>query len=65
MLMSCENCWSRAAVEGEVVQQEATAFGQLFKVAWIVPEYETVTLRSLWEIRSEQTSPRLVSAFVK
>jgi|SRR6476646_6323906 len=55
----------RAAVEGEVVQQDATAFGQVFKVDWIVPDTNGVELRTIWEIRTNNSNPRLVSAFIK
>lgn len=56
---------ARAAVEGEVVQQSTTAYGQLFKVDWAVPHYDQVELRTLWKITSETPGPRLVSAFIK
>ncbi|WP_088893589.1 DUF6883 domain-containing protein [Leptolyngbya ohadii] len=54
-----------AAVEGEVTQQNSTEFGQLFKVDWTVPDSGQVVLRTLWEIKSENSNPRLVSAFIK
>jgi hypothetical protein len=53
-----------AAVEGEVVQQETTAFGQLFKVDWTVVGTQEVQLRTIWEITSTNPNPRLVSAFI-
>ena len=56
---------ARAAIEGEVVQQSKTQFGQLYKVDWPIPEQESVVLRTLWEISLSQTSPRLVSAFIR
>jgi len=56
---------TRSAIEGEVVQQDNTAFGQVFKVDWAVPSDEDIILRSLWEITSNRPYPRLVSAFIK
>jgi hypothetical protein len=56
---------ARAAVSGEVVQQNRTEFGQLLKVDWAIPDYDRVILRTLWEITSENPNPRLVSAFIK
>lgn len=56
---------ARAAIEGEVVQQSNTVFGQLFKVDWMIPGYQDVVLRTLWEITTEEPNPRLVSAFIK
>lgn len=53
-----------AAIEGEVVQQSATEFGQLFKVDWIVTDTD-VELRTIWEITIDNPNPRLVSAFIK
>lgn len=55
----------RAAVEGEVIQQNTTEFGQLFKVDWVIPETGGIVLRTLWELTSSQSNPRLVSAFIK
>jgi hypothetical protein len=54
-----------AAIEGEVIQQDSTEFGQLYKVDWKIPQQESVVLRTLWEISLHQTNPRLVSAFIK
>ena len=54
-----------AAVEGEVVQQDTTPFGQLFKVDWTVLDTQEVQLRTIWEITSTNPNPRLVSAFIK
>ena len=54
-----------AAIEGEVVQEDETAFGQVFKVDWPVPQKEQVVLRTIWEITSERPHPRLVSAFIR
>jgi len=55
----------RAALEGEVVQQNLTEYGQLFKVDWAIPGDDRIVLRTLWEITSETSAPRLVSAFIK
>jgi hypothetical protein len=55
----------RAAIEGTVVQQNPTEFGILFKVDWVIPETNQVVLRTLWEIKSGNSYPRLVSAFIK
>ncbi|MBE9111307.1 hypothetical protein IQ273_18025 [Nodosilinea sp. LEGE 07298] len=56
---------AQAATEGEVVQQDNTAFGQLYKVDWAIGNQGSVVLRTLWEIRVDQSNPRLVSAFIK
>jgi hypothetical protein len=55
----------RAAAEGEVVQQNNTDFGQLLKVDWSIPNTDGAVLRTLWEIRTTTSNPRLVSAFIK
>jgi hypothetical protein len=55
----------KAAIKGEVIQQDSTKFGQLYKVDWVVPDQESIILRTLWEISSNQSDPRLVSAFIK
>ena len=55
----------QAAIEGEVVQQDSTEFGKLFKVDWLVPGTDAVILRSLWEMKPNQSQPRLISAFIK
>jgi hypothetical protein len=55
----------RAAVEGEIVQQGATEFGQLLKVDWIIPDTNSIVLRTLWEVTDTNPNPRLISAFVK
>lgn len=54
-----------AAVEGEVVQQSTTAFGQQYKVDWIIPNSEGVELRTTWEIAIGTDYPRLITAFVR
>lgn len=56
---------ARAAIEGEVIQQSSTDFGQLFKVDWSVPDRNQVILRTLWEVTTDYPHPRLVSAFIK
>ena len=53
-----------AAVEGEVVQQNTTSFGQQFKVNWIIPQVKGWKLRTIWEIKSNSANPRLISAFL-
>jgi hypothetical protein len=55
----------RAALEGEVVQQAVTEFGQQFKVDWTIPEREGTQLRTIWEISLINPNPRLISAFIK
>lgn len=54
-----------AAIEGEVVQQDDTDFGQLYKVDWVIPSQTLVVLRTLWEITPDRPVPRLISAFIK
>ena len=53
------------AIEGDVVQQDTTAFGQQFKVDWIVPDTGGLQLRTIWEITLKNPNPRLISAFMK
>ena len=55
----------QAAIKGDVVQQNRTEFSFLYKVDWPVINRPSVTLRTLWEITTEQPNPRLVSAFIK
>ncbi|HEY9641634.1 MAG TPA: hypothetical protein V6C57_14190 [Coleofasciculaceae cyanobacterium] len=55
----------QAAIEGEVIQQVTTPFGQQFKVDWVVPDTAEVQLRTLWEIAPDSVEPRLISAFIK
>lgn len=55
----------QAAIEGEVVQQSETNYGQLFKVDWLIPGANSVVLRALWELKFQESYPRLVSAFIK
>lgn len=54
-----------AAVEGEIVQQETTAFGQVFKIDWIIQNTNAIELRTIWEITTKNPNPRLISAFIK
>ncbi|ACK68286.1 conserved hypothetical protein [Rippkaea orientalis PCC 8801] len=54
-----------AAIEREVVQQAQTEFGQQFKVDWRIPNDEEIQLRTIWEIRSTNSNPRLISAFIR
>ncbi|NCJ06604.1 hypothetical protein GS597_08825 [Synechococcales cyanobacterium C] len=56
---------AQAATEGEVIQQDATTFGHLYKVDWRIDDQDSVILRTLWEIRGNQPKPRLVSAFIR
>jgi hypothetical protein len=56
---------AEAAIEGEVIQQNSTEFGQLYKIDWTIPDRKSVILRTLWEITSDQPNPRLVSAFIR
>ena len=60
-----EELIKRAAVEGEVTQQLSTAFGEQFKVDWIVPNSEQIILRTMWEVPLDSPYPRLISAFIK
>jgi len=55
----------QAALEGEVVQQAVTEFGQQFKVDWTIPKREGTQLRTIWEIGLINPNPRLISAFIK
>jgi hypothetical protein len=55
----------KAAIEGEVIQQDSTAFGQLYKIDWTVSDQDSVVLRTLWETTPNQPNPRLVSAFIR
>ena len=54
----------KAAVEGEVIQQNVTEFGQMFKVDWTVTDTQ-IQLRTIWEVTATNPNPRLVSAFIK
>jgi hypothetical protein len=56
---------SRAAIEGEVIQQDSTEFGELYKVDWEIPDRASTILRTLWEFTPDIPNPRLVSAFIK
>lgn len=55
----------KAAIEGEVIQENTTEFGQQFKVNWVIPETQNIKLRTIWEISNLNSNPRLVSAFIK
>ena len=55
----------QAAVEGSVVQQANTEFGQQFKVDWTVPNTDGVTLRTIWKLPSESEAPQLISAYIR
>lgn len=60
-----QNLIAKSAIEGEVVQQDNTEFGQLYKVDWAISDRESIILRTLWEITADQPNPRLVSAFIR
>jgi hypothetical protein len=55
----------QTAMEGEVVQQTPTAFGQEFKVDWEIPGTDGLQLRTTWEVATNATTPRLITAFVR
>ncbi|MEO0926205.1 MAG: DUF6883 domain-containing protein [Cyanobacteria bacterium J06643_13] len=55
----------RAAIEGKVIQQSTTEFGQQFKVDWTIPKTQNIELRTIWEISDLNDNPRLISAFIK
>jgi len=55
----------QAALEGDVVQEDKTGFGNLYKVDWVIAGRDQLILRTLWEITSHDPNPRLVSAFIK
>ncbi|MGL6342895.1 MAG: DUF6883 domain-containing protein [Waterburya sp.] len=55
----------KAALEGEIIQENTTEFGQQYKVDWIIPETENIKLRTIWEISRKNCNPRLISAFIK
>lgn len=54
-----------AAIEGEVVQQDTTTFGQVYKVDWIILDTSGVELRTIWKVTAKNPNPRLISAFLK
>ncbi|PSB16624.1 hypothetical protein C7B65_21100 [Phormidesmis priestleyi ULC007] len=55
----------QAAIEGEIVQEQVTEFGQEFKLDWTLPDTNAVQLRTIWIIPQDSTEPQLVSAFIK
>lgn len=55
----------QAAIGGEIVQEQPTAFGQEFKVDWTIPDTNGRQLRTIWIIPLDATEPQLVSAFIK
>jgi RNAse (barnase) inhibitor barstar len=55
----------KAAIEGEVIQEDTTDFGQQFKVDWTVPDTSGIELRTIWEVTTTNSNPRLISAFLK
>lgn len=56
---------AKAAIEGEVIQQDSTEFGHLYKVDWAISDQESIVLRTLWETTTDQPNPRLISAFIR
>ncbi|GAB4322610.1 MAG: hypothetical protein OHK0047_06060 [Leptolyngbyaceae cyanobacterium] len=57
---------TQAAIAGEVIQQDNTESCQLYKVDWEIPDHQdAIVLRTLWEIKTDQPNPRLVSAFIR
>jgi len=59
------NLIKTAAIEGEIVQESTTEFGQQFKVDWIIPQTDNIQLRTIWEITTTKPNPRLITAFIK
>jgi len=55
----------QAAIEGEVIQQDQTPQGQIFKVDWEIPNTDRRQLRTTWEIATTSDRPRLITAFIK
>lgn len=53
-----------AAIEGDVIQENITEFGQQFKVDWIIPQTHHITLSTIWEISNLNSNPRLISVFI-
>lgn len=55
----------QAAIEGEIIQQDQTPQGQIFKVDWEIPNTDRRQLRTTWEIATDSDRPRLITAFIK
>jgi hypothetical protein len=55
----------QAAIFGNVVQQDFTPQGQIFKVDWEIPNTDGRKLRTTWEITHSSEIPRLITAFIK
>lgn len=55
----------QAARQGEVTKEERSPFGHYYRLDWPVFGKESTILRTIWEIRLGETSPRLVTAFIK
>jgi hypothetical protein len=55
----------QAAVEGEIVQERITEFGQEFKLDWTIPDTNGIELRTIWIVAQNTVEPQLVSAFIK
>ena len=46
----------QAAIEGEVIEQASTDFGQQFKVDWTLPDTAGRELRTIWEITATNSN---------
>jgi hypothetical protein len=55
----------KAAIEGNIVQQNTTEFGELYKVDWVIADQDSIILRTLWELTLDSQAPRLISAFIR
>jgi hypothetical protein len=54
----------QAALEGEIIQERETNFGQEFKLDWMIPGTDSVELRTIWIVPPHSIEPQLVSAFI-
>jgi hypothetical protein len=55
----------KAAISGEVIQQDSTPKGKILKVDWEIPNTSGRQLRTTWEIAHTTDIPRLITAFIK
>jgi hypothetical protein len=55
----------KAAISGEVIQQDSTPKGKILKVDWEIPNTGGRQLRTTWEIAHTADIPRLITAFIK
>jgi hypothetical protein len=55
----------KAAIEGNIVQQNTTESGELYKVDWVISDQDSIILRTLWELTLDSQAPRLISAFIR